>query len=224
MGSNNSQLHSNHSQATQQKKQSKDYVLLALLAFFMIVLLSLFFTPKKEGVGHHSNQTQELDTAQAFVSDTSDKESQIINQHLQEVHRDLELARMTVEVENAEMAPELRENHLSYRVDDAYRGERLLGLKMEQEDTADRVYRDLARPDGGRKHWSPDETINDRLALRQWVNEYDQKLQQYYIEQFLQNARDAGYEVELNQELEVVRVRNVPTERRWRGPQSLGSK
>lgn len=68
---------------------------------------------------------------------------------------------------------------------------------------------------------NPSEIINRRLAREQFLQDYDEKYQKLYIREFLKRARDQGYEVRLNDNLEVVDILEVPTDEAMRFPNSV---
>lgn len=93
--------------------------------------------------------------------------------------------------------------------------------RFEEEDQARRVYEDL---NPSTKSFdtplTPEERINAALANKRWMKDYEEHQKQEYIRAFVENARSQGFEVQINDQLEVVSVKEIPLDKRYRG---LGS-
>lgn len=87
--------------------------------------------------------------------------------------------------------------------------ERSLGVNFESENTSERVYEDLYGEKTGYKDTLPDDKINARLANRKWLNEVERAERLHFIKNFIRQAYDRGYEVELDQNLVVVGVKKL---------------
>jgi hypothetical protein len=83
------------------------------------------------------------------------------------------------------------------------------GVSFDQEDTSDRLYRDLNGVAPAITDTLPEDKINARLANRRWVNEFERRERINFVRNFLKSAYDRGYEVQLDQNLVVVGVKKV---------------
>lgn len=94
--------------------------------------------------------------------------------------------------------------------------------RFKEDDQAQRIYEDLH---GSSKNFdtplTPKERINAALANKRWLQDYEENQKNEYIRKFIENARSQGYEVELNDQLEVVNIREIPTNKRFRGIGSI---
>jgi hypothetical protein len=68
---------------------------------------------------------------------------------------------------------------------------------------------------------TPEERINTALANKKWIRDYEQHQTQEYVRQFIENARTQGYEVKLNDRLEVVEINRIPKDRVYKGLNSI---
>lgn len=86
---------------------------------------------------------------------------------------------------------------------------RPLGVTLDQEGAADRVYRDIYGPDRSRTPQTPQERINRMVEENHWMNQLEKQQRKAYVENFLKEAADAGYAIDLDENLVVVRVRKI---------------
>lgn len=85
-------------------------------------------------------------------------------------------------------------------------------LDTSVQDAASKVYADLNPDEKGMRTVLPAERIQSRIAHRQWTKEYDQSLRREYVHAFVDNMRNDGFQVKINEDLEVVAVekKNFP--------------
>lgn len=97
------------------------------------------------------------------------------------------------------------------------------GVSVDDENFANRVNKDLAGIDdsGKLKSASPEYSVSKEVADDLYIDQRDYETQQAYIDAFLANARQAGYEVELNDNLDVVGVKKILKQEPLRFPQSV---
>jgi hypothetical protein len=57
---------------------------------------------------------------------------------------------------------------------------------------------------------TPSQQIELDLARKQFMNDYDHKAREQFIQDFLNNARENGFEIQLDENLEVVSVKRNP--------------
>lgn len=86
---------------------------------------------------------------------------------------------------------------------------RPLGVTMDSENVADRLYGQLNDRPTLNVDSLPESRINARLEKNKWVNELDRQERVQFIRNFIKSAYDRGYEVQLDQNLVVVGVRPI---------------
>lgn len=90
----------------------------------------------------------------------------------------------------------------------------IYGLQLDQENTSDRLYRDLDDTPVSNDDMLPDQRINARLEKRKWLNQEERARRIEFVRQFIRSAYDKGYEVEIDQNLVVVGVKPITGTRR----------
>ncbi|MGE0764789.1 MAG: hypothetical protein AB7N80_16065 [Bdellovibrionales bacterium] len=130
-----------------------------------------------------------------------------INHHMQFTERKNELRALAMEIENFELGKRLKPGDLG--TDDFQ--DHPAHNPFESENVAGRVYRDL-NPAGNRydNPILPEDRVNSMLEQEQWVNKYDKKQTEAFVKSVRDKARAAGYELEINDQLQVVGVRRAP--------------
>lgn len=131
-----------------------------------------------------------------------------INMHMQNIAKARELRQLQVQADNAEMAPAI--DNESAALASLIDRDRKFGVDLVQEAHQEEVLDQTKNDEGMDLSDLPDEKVNIRLLHRKWLNEYDKRLNKQYVNAFLENARDAGYEVLLNDNLDVVQVKRIP--------------
>jgi hypothetical protein len=127
-----------------------------------------------------------------------------INQHLQQTEKQSDLSSLAMEVENANLAP-------AARVAPPIVAYKPYVSPYESEDTAGQVYQDLEPSAGSfdRPHL-PEDRIDALIEQRQWLENYNRRQTEQFIRAVKQNARAAGYDLQINNELKVTNVRRIP--------------
>lgn len=87
--------------------------------------------------------------------------------------------------------------------------ERNLGVQLDHENTSERIYEDLYGDRPTYADGSPEERINNKLANRKWVNEQEREARMAFVKNFIREAYDKGYEVELDQNLVVIGYKRI---------------
>lgn len=128
-----------------------------------------------------------------------------LNQYLQDGQKKTELTEMNVSVENQNAHVEDLPAFLP--LDEVSSERRPMGVELSQDPALDKVYQDLYGQPGTNGEKSPEERISARLAERKWVHQFEREEKKTFIRNFIAAARDAGYEVELNEDLIVTKVR-----------------
>jgi hypothetical protein len=133
-----------------------------------------------------------------------------INRYLQETARRRELTKMDLELEGEKVKSEFPSDSATYSAHPVPEESKSLGVFLDQEDSAGKVYKDLyGRNDSSAETMLPEERINMRIAQRKWINELEMNQRRQFINNFLKSARDAGYDLELNENLVVVKVKKL---------------
>ena len=184
--------------------------------FAMSVLWLMILMPT---VGHKVLTAKDIEAMPVPVDEERERTLKQINKHLQYVEKQKELNQMDAQLQNYEMEREIdprRTQALVAPSDDNY--ER---LKEDQQEKS--VYEDLRG--GPQKSFdtpmTPEERINANIAMRKWMTDYQEHQTQQYVQEFIDNARKQGLEVKINNRLEVVDIRPIPKEQRYKGMQSI---
>ena len=130
---------------------------------------------------------------------------------LQDAAKRTELESQRMDLDNKKWAPKIDESRIGLmqkRPYDSYQG----FTKEVPEDKAADVYADVSHGDRYEYEGHPGPRIESLLARRKFVHEYDKASREEYVRQFLANALKEGYLIQLNDQLEVVRVQRVPTD------------
>lgn len=129
-----------------------------------------------------------------------------INRHMQFTEKKSELRAMAMEAENFEMGARLKPG--DFGTDDTRVP--TPGNPFESENTASKVYRDIDPSRAYDTPALPEDRVTSMLEQEQWMNKYDKKQTDAFVNQVRANARAAGYELEINDQLQVVKVHRLP--------------
>ncbi len=86
--------------------------------------------------------------------------------------------------------------------------EKNLGVTMDTENSAERVYDDLHEANVAESDL-PADRINSGIVNRKWMGELERRERVTFITNFIKAARDQGLEVEIDQNLVVVGVHKI---------------
>ncbi len=184
--------------------------------FVMSVLWLMILMPN---TSHKILTAKDIESMPVPVDEEREKTLKQINKHLQYVEKQKELSQMDAQLQNYEMAREIdprRTAALAPPSEETY--ERLNEANQEKN-----VYEDLR---GGSVRafdtpMTPEQRINANLAMKRWMTDYQEHQTQQYVQEFIENARKQGLEVKINSKLEVVDIRPIPKEQRYKGMQSI---
>ena len=90
---------------------------------------------------------------------------------------------------------------------------RSYGVSLDSENTADRLYEELNERPVQNTDNTPDARINAMLEKNKWLNQQEHQERVQYVRNFIKTAYDRGYEVDLDQNLQVVGVRPIANRR-----------
>ena len=142
---------------------------------------------------------------------------QSIDRNLKAADVKRQLEELKVRIEN-EKAQRLRE------IEAYNRGGNPTNLQLKQESHASDIMAEIEENSlrGDEGYLDPSDVVERRIARDQVLADYDRKYKKEYIRSFIQNARDNGLEVELNEDLEVIGIRELPSDEPMRFPNSVG--
>ncbi len=122
------------------------------------------------------------------------------------------------ELKNVQEVSEQRKSNLASDLDHVRSPNRLIKgvreahhpLLFDSEDNLERVYRDIyGESSGYTPPVLPFERINSILHQRSWNLAYEKEERRQFILKFVENLAQAGYDVVLNEDLEVVSLRPI---------------
>lgn len=174
----------------QQKEQGKDKKYLLLLLLLLLLGFSAHFLLENPKAAKLNPTTVNR-----------------INRYLQDVAKIHELRAMQVNVENSQAEKlDNSEAQLASIID----RDRQYGVDLVQDRHQETVYEETKGEDPMDLSDLPQEKIDARLLHHKWLNDYNKRLDRQYVDIFLANARAAGFEVLLNENLDVVRIQRIP--------------
>lgn len=133
-----------------------------------------------------------------------------INTYLQETARRREIEKMDLELEKDKVKSEFAPGAPQAYAPVPNPSSKPLGVYLDQEDPASEVYKDLyGRNSGAGRPILPEDRINMRIEQRKWINQLQISERKQFIKNFLARARAAGYDLELNDDLVVVKVKRL---------------
>ena len=129
-----------------------------------------------------------------------------INKHLQWTEKRVELNTVAVDVDNQELAstPTIEASPV------------VLHMTMDPFATEDAAGQVLLELEPGRGHYDsprlPAERITSIVEQKQWMKTYNKKQTEAFVRAVRENARNAGYQLEINDQLKVTNVRRMPNQ------------
>lgn len=175
------------------KKEPPQWLFLALVGLIAVIAI-VFFLP--------SPNKMKINSGSAMNSSPSK-----LNEYLQAGQRKSELSEMKVAEENRRA--DSNELPAFLPLEEGGGEKRPMGVELSQDPALDKVYQDLYGEPGANGEKSPEERISARLAERKWVHRFEKEEKKTFIRNFIAAAREAGYEVELNDDLIVTKVKPI---------------
>lgn len=186
--------------------------------FTLLLLLGLAFL-FYSNFGHLSQYKGKLSFSSFFPF--SEEAERYMDRQLQDGAKNTELNALRTQLENKKLVPPLDKDQVGRL--QRYQHDVYHGFTREiPEDHANRVYDDTSRADVYEHRGHPEARIETLIFRRKFIEEYDRAQRIRYVRQFLKNAEEQGYLVQLNDNLEVVQVRKIPTDRLLRLPRVEG--
>lgn len=173
--------------------------------FAIFGFVSLAFAIGLVGVWWHS-RTEWIKSQSRQIANTAvDPETASINRSMYNTHMKEEMMKRRLLIEN-QQTWESRKDHSSYVLPEISNN---YGVQMDQENSAERVYKDLYGDTQKINGVNLDDKVNSLLANRKWLNELDRAERVTFIRNFIRAAYDRGWEVQLDQNLVVTGVRRI---------------
>lgn len=115
------------------------------------------------------------------------------------------------------------DNNLSPDVHDSGVGEleNVNPLEFNQENHAQKVTEEIEMRARKKQRNTLDERINSKIALDQWNRQYEKQQRDEFVRQFIEKAQKDGFDVQLNENLDVTGLNAQPVEKPIRVPQSM---
>lgn len=168
---------------------------------FLILLLLPF-------LNHRLNYQRQAHISNLSTSASNQINLQTLNRDIQTIYQKAVIRSAQMESENSRFAPQVHDADIREWENSALFGQDAT-VDTRQEQSVNKVYTDLTTGEKQVSDHSFDERLSAILATRQWVNEYDNTQRDLYVQQVLENARRAGYEIKLNNNLEIVDVKQT---------------
>lgn len=142
---------------------------------------------------------------QTELASVQDPVNMKVTRHLQDSYMKEEMLRQKLQLDNLKIKnPSLSEDSAFAVPDD-----RSYGVQLDQENTAETLYRDLNYRQPVSVDYLPEDRINSRLATRKWINEHERTERINFVRQFILSMHERGFEVDIDANLVVVGVRRV---------------
>ncbi len=168
----------------------------ALIAVLVILGLFLIWGPQPNSVSSASKSTT---APRRSISDIDRK----IEEQMKKGRFSEELLRERMALENLQQAPRPNGD-----IDDsAYTHEKEpIPIVLKGDNPGERMLKEQAEPDLQQRYNSltPDQRITKKINRDEYAREYEKLQQEAFVQQYIQNARQHGYDVRLNANGEIV--------------------
>lgn len=166
----------------------------------VVLLLAALFIPAGQKAARRN-----LSSTVAKVEPAKPSSSDSVNRHLQDTAAKREMMVRVREMENMKVSGNLEADEYASTPEQLNQG-----VQFDQEDSAERVYADLNEDaQTGYDNELPEDKINARLATRRWVNQLEREERRLFIRNYIRNAYEQGYEVQIDKNLIVVGVKKI---------------
>jgi len=132
-------------------------------------------------------------------------EDKKLTQFLQDSQRKKELLNMRVQVENSEASLEGLPDYVDPRFQDRA-VLRPMGVELDSDPSMDRIYEDLYGGNRSTTSVSPEDRISAQLAQKKWLYKFELEERKMYIQNFIAAAKEAGYDIKVDENLIVTQV------------------
>lgn len=137
---------------------------------------------------------------------SADKINNMVDRQMQDAAKKSELTSERTALDNQRWAPQINDNEIPafhsgpLNQNDDY-------LHEQPEDRFSKVYEDVSDPKSPDYRGNPVTRIDSIMERRRFLNEYQRKQREEYVRQVIENAKKDGYNISINNQLEVVSVR-----------------
>jgi hypothetical protein len=124
-----------------------------------------------------------------------------VNEYLQQVDRHLTEERLQMQIDNAKLAPEIKDDLAP--ADFALHG-LAPGVDLTQETRSQETLRDVRKPSKGPDYRKDiDDSVNAQIVVEHSNDEYERAYQQEYLKQFVENAARDGVKIAIDNNMNV---------------------
>lgn len=131
-------------------------------------------------------------------------ENKKVTRFMQDSQKKAELQNLKVEVENLRVKPDDLPAFMPLEGESVET--RPLGVELSPDPSIEQVYSDLNSVKSD-QFQTPEERISARIAEKKWLHEYKKMERKTYIQNFIEAARLAGYDIKIDDNLVVTEVR-----------------
>lgn len=209
---------------SQNKDSEKSFAFIIVFLMMAMGFYFLFFgtlEPSRNSTAQDSGHSMELSSdlpeeRRTLPSSVEDS----INRQLKNAQQSEDRGRQRVYWENLNSAPSIQAGELDSRV---FIDEKPPHpIRIEQYGPANEIAEQIrSNQRMNNISQSPAELIGRRIVRDQWLKEYDARYEAEYVRQFLENARAQGYEINLNENLEIIGIHEIQKEEPLRFPNSI---
>jgi hypothetical protein len=169
------------------KKRSSSLILLLLLSSVILAFLGIFDFPVTRFLNSGARNQGKTD--------------EIVNRHLKQTYYQMERDKVRVMIENSAVNPQVGKSILPPTKD--------VGVDMEPDRNEEVIARDLDRSKGSESNYKIDHQIQGQLQDQENEKMARESYQSEYAKQFVENARQKGWDVQLDENYVVISVRPI---------------
>ncbi|MCH2534191.1 MAG: hypothetical protein MK008_07105 [Bdellovibrionales bacterium] len=195
------------------KSEQKDSkFLIILMLCFVFAGLYMLFGVKNTNMGQVSQSSVQPKKQEGSVN------WERLNEKMRMLEGQKKIQQMQQEARNAQLSRELEFSDIRDRAKPAHE----YHLDMLPENSSNDVYSDLDHHQYIPDSQKPRDIINAQKELDQILNNLDKQRKKEFVKQFIENARNGGWQVKVSDELKVIEVRPIRQRRGFpgRAPQS----
>lgn len=184
--------------ASPKKEKDKSWIFLLLLALGVLVIL--FSSQEPE-----NSKTPERPQVSTFDPERSKR----VDSHMKDTAYNLEADQRQRQIEAYQQLNKLHSTNTqsAYKPDEQF--------SLESDPYMQSLTDDLDRSRSSSQYpMTPEEIVQQRLYENQQLNKASQAYREAYAEQFIENARKAGWEIELGPNFEVLSVKKLKEKKR----------
>lgn len=182
-----------------QKRKSQSGTFLAFLLLLAAGACVLLALPSKPAPA----KSDLASTGETLPSAYSPEVENLVNKHLFLTSQEQDWAQKKMKAENAFSTPAVGSSILK---EATKAKQKSFGVDQSSDQNEDNAFNDLNRYPKQLNYTNPEMVIQGQLQDQQRQKIYDETYRQKYAQQFIENARQHGYRVKLNDDLVVISV------------------